>query len=40
MSAILEVEEADLPLSFYSLVHPEDAACLVEAHKEGQRPYA
>ncbi|CAJ0594101.1 unnamed protein product [Cylicocyclus nassatus] len=32
--AMLELNENELPKSFYSLVHVEDAVCLAEAHKE------
>ncbi|KAK0425428.1 hypothetical protein QR680_009195 [Steinernema hermaphroditum] len=32
--AILEIAEGATPASFYSLVHPEDATCVAEAHKE------
>ncbi|TKR93741.1 hypothetical protein L596_008145 [Steinernema carpocapsae] len=32
--AILEIEEGKTPMSFYSFVHPEDAICVAEAHKE------
>ena len=35
MQKILELSEAELPVSFYQLVHVEDAVCLAEAHKEG-----
>lgn len=35
MQKILELTEAELPVSFYQLVHVEDAVCLAEAHKEG-----
>ncbi|CAJ0565201.1 unnamed protein product, partial [Mesorhabditis spiculigera] len=31
---LLELSENELPTPFYSLVHPEDAICLAEAHKE------
>ncbi|GMT02392.1 hypothetical protein PENTCL1PPCAC_24566, partial [Pristionchus entomophagus] len=34
MFSILELDETDLPVSFYSIVHPEDASSLTEAHKE------
>ncbi|KAF8365897.1 ahr-1 [Pristionchus pacificus] len=34
MFSILELDESDLPVSFYSIVHPEDASSLTEAHKE------
>lgn len=33
---MLELRESDLPLSFYSLLHPDDGLCLAEAHKEGE----
>uniref|UniRef100_A0A1I7WVP3 PAS domain-containing protein n=1 Tax=Heterorhabditis bacteriophora TaxID=37862 RepID=A0A1I7WVP3_HETBA len=32
--AMLELDESELPVSFYHLVHVEDAVCLAEAHKE------
>ncbi|EPB78845.1 hypothetical protein ANCCEY_02022 [Ancylostoma ceylanicum] len=32
--AMLELNESELPISFYSLVNVEDAVCLAEAHKE------
>ena len=37
---MLELAEHDLPVSFYQVIHPEDAVCLAEAHKEGQSPAA
>ena len=35
VAAMLELTETELPVSFYSLVHVDDALCLAEAHKEG-----
>ncbi|CAI4221804.1 unnamed protein product [Auanema sp. JU1783] len=32
--AMLELSENELPMSFYQLIHVEDAFCLAEAHKE------
>lgn len=34
---MLELNESELPISFYSLVNVEDAVCLAEAHKEGEQ---
>ncbi|CAG9530475.1 unnamed protein product [Cercopithifilaria johnstoni] len=34
MKALLELDETNLPHSFYSLIHVDDAICLAEAHKE------
>uniref|UniRef100_A0A158Q8N9 PAS domain-containing protein n=1 Tax=Elaeophora elaphi TaxID=1147741 RepID=A0A158Q8N9_9BILA len=34
MKALLELDEKNLPHSFYSLVHVDDATCIAEAHKE------
>ncbi|CAJ0961589.1 unnamed protein product, partial [Mesorhabditis belari] len=34
MHHILELCDADLPVSFYELIHPDDATCMAEAHKE------
>ncbi len=33
--AVLEMNDSQLPISFFALVHPDDAPCLAEAHKEG-----
>lgn len=32
---MLEIDETDLPMPLYNLVHVEDAVCMAEAHKEG-----
>ncbi|VDM18956.1 unnamed protein product [Wuchereria bancrofti] len=34
MKALLELDDKNLPYSFYSLVHVDDATCIAEAHKE------
>uniref|UniRef100_A0A915PP05 PAS domain-containing protein n=1 Tax=Setaria digitata TaxID=48799 RepID=A0A915PP05_9BILA len=34
MKALLELDDTNLPHSFYSLVHVDDAICIAEAHKE------
>ncbi|KAF1768646.1 hypothetical protein GCK72_000458 [Caenorhabditis remanei] len=31
---MLEIDESDLPMNLYNLVHVEDAVCMAEAHKE------
>ncbi|CAB51463.1 Aryl hydrocarbon receptor protein 1 [Caenorhabditis elegans] len=31
---MLEIDETDLPMPLYNLVHVEDAVCMAEAHKE------
>ncbi|VDO44985.1 unnamed protein product, partial [Onchocerca flexuosa] len=35
MKALLELDDKNLPHSFYSLVHVDDATSIAEAHKEG-----
>ena len=35
MRQLLEIDDKTLPLSFYQIIHPADAPCLREAHKEG-----
>lgn len=32
---MLEINESELPIALYNLVHVEDAVCMAEAHKEG-----
>ncbi|VIO97254.1 aryl hydrocarbon receptor AHR-1, putative [Brugia malayi] len=34
MKALLELDDKNLPYSFYNLVHVDDATCIAEAHKE------
>ncbi|VDK27078.1 unnamed protein product [Gongylonema pulchrum] len=34
VKALLELDDKNLPRSFYSLVHVDDAVCIAEAHKE------
>lgn len=36
--SVLELDDKAIPISFYAIVHCEDAPCLAEAHKEGKRP--
>ncbi|EGT54433.1 CBN-AHR-1 protein [Caenorhabditis brenneri] len=31
---MLEIDDSDLPLSLYNIIHVEDAVCMAEAHKE------